>query len=574
MGDALEEDDLAGRPRLDQALDAHETIAVELGHEAKPELERTFVHGTTERDGTRGELVSASPGMMEPRTRPSLVGHALPLAAPEEEVRRQPAVDRFFHRRVRCEESDAIAERSSAPKGEVDLREDHAIGELYLRPRFGFVEEELPAFGVDHGDDSPERHRRREAGVSGEPVDDRRRIRDAGRLDDDRFRIEAEHAIESLEEGSVDRAADAARGEEMDVPVQRLEEMMIDPELPDLVHEHGQTARRRFPEQPREHGALAGAEKPRQEVNRNAEVSTYLPTSDTLVRMEPRFLIDTHVHLNNYHESTRRPTEENVHHLFATMDAVGIDHAVVITSYKVDVDRPSVEQLLEILSGDPRTTVFEGLRWRGDERTDLFSLEERIRDGIVRGIKLYPGYDLYPINDPSLESVFRIAAKHNVPVMIHTGDTYSRTAKVRMAHPLLVDDVAVDHPDVQIVMCHLGNPWFQDAAEVLYKNDNVFADISGLTLGKFTYELERYVAMRLKEMIAYMGNPGRQLMYGSDWPLVEMGPYLKFLDELKFTPEELDCIAWRTASRLFKIDVDALETRRAAASNARGSQTT
>lgn len=97
-------------------------------------------------------------------------------------------------------------------------------------------------------------------------------------------------------------------------------------------------------------------------------------------------------------------------------------------------------------------------------------------------------------------------------MIIHTGDTYSRTAKVRMAHPLLVDDVAVDYPDVKFVMCHLGNPWFQDAAEVLYKNDNVYADISGLTLGEFTYEFERYVAMRLKEMITYMGDPGKQLL--------------------------------------------------------------
>jgi uncharacterized protein len=272
--------------------------------------------------------------------------------------------------------------------------------------------------------------------------------------------------------------------------------------------------------------------------------------------MQPRFLIDAHVHLNNYHESKRRPTEENVKELFRAMEELRIDHAIVITSYKVDVDRPSVEQLVEILADDPRTTVVEGLRWRGQERTDLFGLEERIRDGLVRGIKLYPGYDHYPINDPSLESVFRIAEKHQVPVMIHTGDTYSRTAKVRMAHPLLVDDVAVDHPDVKIVMCHLGNPWFQDAAEVLYKNDNVYADISGLTLGKFTYDFERYVAMRLKEMIAYMGDPGRQLMYGSDWPLVEMGPYLKFLDELKFEGDQLESIAWGTAARLFKIDLE------------------
>jgi uncharacterized protein len=277
--------------------------------------------------------------------------------------------------------------------------------------------------------------------------------------------------------------------------------------------------------------------------------------------MKPRYLIDAHVHLNNYHESSRRPTNENVSDLLTKMDELDIDHAVVITSYKIDMDRPSVEELLEHLANEPRVTVVEGLRWRGDERTDLFTLEERIRDGLVKGIKLYPGYDLYPINDPSLETVFRIAAKHQTPVMIHTGDTYSRTAKVRMAHPLLVDDVAVDYPDVKFVMCHVGNPWFQDAAEVLYKNDNVYADISGLTLGEFTYEFERYVAMRLKDMIAYMGDPGRQLMYGSDWPLVKMKPYLKFLNELSFTAEQLENVAWRTAARLFRIDMEKVPAR-------------
>jgi predicted TIM-barrel fold metal-dependent hydrolase len=273
-------------------------------------------------------------------------------------------------------------------------------------------------------------------------------------------------------------------------------------------------------------------------------------------------LIDCHVHLNNYYTeegADRRPTEENVRRLWEAMAAHGVDHAVVLTSYLVDVDRPSVEHVLEILAEDPRTTVVEGLRWRSESRTDLFHMEERIRDGLVKGIKLYPGYDLYPINDPSLESVFRIAAKYDVPVMIHCGDTYARNAKVRQAHPLLVDDVAVDYPDVRFVICHLGNPWFQDTAEVLYKNDNVFADISGLTLGDFTYEFERYLVTRVKDMIAYMGDPSRQIMYGSDWPLVEMGPYVKFLDSLEFPEEARENIAWKTAEKLFKIDLAGLE---------------
>lgn len=283
-------------------------------------------------------------------------------------------------------------------------------------------------------------------------------------------------------------------------------------------------------------------------------------------------LIDAHVHLNNYHESDRRPTRENVERLFREMETHGVDHAVVITSYKADLDRPSAEEVIEALAADDRVTVVEGLRWRSGVRSDLWALEERIRQGFVRGIKLYPGYDRYAINDPSLESVFRIAAKFDVPVMIHCGDTYSKGAKVRQAHPLLVDDIAVDYPDVRFVICHLGNPWFQDTAEVLYKNDNVFADVSGLTLGAFTYDFERYIAKRVDEMIQFMGDPSRQLLYGSDWPLVEMGPYVKFLDALPLDAAARDAVAWRTAARLFKLPVQPAPTDRGGLPGTKGTE--
>jgi uncharacterized protein len=273
-------------------------------------------------------------------------------------------------------------------------------------------------------------------------------------------------------------------------------------------------------------------------------------------------LIDCHVHLNNYDETHSRPADEIAADLFAAMDENGVDHAIVLTSYKVNAHRPHVDEVIRVCGGDPRITIVEGLRWRDpDERTDLYNMETRIRDGFVKGIKLYPGYDRYAINDPSLESVFRIAEKHDVPVMIHCGDTYSKQAKVRQAHPLLVDDVAVDYPEVRFVICHLGNPWFQDAAEVLYKNDNVFADISGLTLGEFHYEFERYMVQRVRDMISYMGDPGKQLMYGTDWPLAGMRTYRRFFDSLELTADAREGIGWRTAASLFKIDTAALEAR-------------
>jgi hypothetical protein len=61
----------------------------------------------------------------------------------------------------------------------------------------------------------------------------------------------------------------------------------------------------------------------------------------------------SHVHLNNYHESTRRPTKEQVDDLLAKMDQYGVDHAVVLTCYRVDIDRPSVEEAIELLAENP-----------------------------------------------------------------------------------------------------------------------------------------------------------------------------------------------------------------------------
>ncbi len=59
-------------------------------------------------------------------------------------------------------------------------------------------------------------------------------------------------------------------------------------------------------------------------------------------------------------------------------------------------------------------------------------------------------------------------------------------------------------------------------------------------------------------MIAYMGDPGRQLMHGSDWPLVEMGPYVRFLDTLEFDGEARENVSWRTAAELFGVHLQAL----------------
>jgi uncharacterized protein len=138
------------------------------------------------------------------------------------------------------------------------------------------------------------------------------------------------------------------------------------------------------------------------------------------------------------------------------------------------------------------------------------------------------------------------------PLMIHTGDAFSHRAKIKYSHPLNVDDVAVDNPELKIVMCHIGNPWITDCQEILYKNKNVYADISGLIVGDFTLSGEIHYANKIKEILNYVDSP-HHLLYGSDWPISNMKSYTNFVQKLDLDKESFDLLMFKNAKNIFKI---------------------
>ncbi len=161
--------------------------------------------------------------------------------------------------------------------------------------------------------------------------------------------------------------------------------------------------------------------------------------------------------------------------------------------------------------------------------------EAIVAAGQVKALKAYLGYLHFPPDHPSYRPWYELAERHRLPVVFHTGDTWSPYAKVRFAHPLLIDDVAVDHPNVRFVLAHLGNPWLIDAAEVVYKNLNVWADLSGLLVGPaetFTdeerCEIREDLQIGVRRAFRYAERPTR-FVYGSDWPLAGMRVYRDFV---------------------------------------------
>ena len=108
-----------------------------------------------------------------------------------------------------------------------------------------------------------------------------------------------------------------------------------------------------------------------------------------------------------------------------------------------------------------------------------------------------------------------------------------------------MDDIAVDYPELKIVLAHLGNPWILDAAEVIYKNNqfgdgNVWADVSALFIREQADHYEKTgilddIRRKVRHAIAYSQRPDR-FLYASDWPVNEMPFYRDFVKDM--IPEE------------------------------------
>ena len=104
-------------------------------------------------------------------------------------------------------------------------------------------------------------------------------------------------------------------------------------------------------------------------------------------------------------------------------------------------------------------------------------------------------------------------------------------------------------------MCHFGNPFLAEAAAVLEKNPNVSADLSGLLGGAFeTGALNRaqagYMEM-LKAWLRYVGD-WNKFMFGTDWPLVNLAEYAKWVQTL--VPEnEWEKVFFDNANRIYQL---------------------
>ena len=263
-------------------------------------------------------------------------------------------------------------------------------------------------------------------------------------------------------------------------------------------------------------------------------------------------VIDCHVHVNHYSNESEDHLTENLEKLKTQMRRNRVDVSIILTSYKVVPGRPSTKAVVDAIRDSPNLFVVAGISYLNYTLNELDEIREFIKEGKVVGLKLYPGYEPFYPSDDRLNPVYRLAAETGVPVMIHCGDTYTPRGKVKFSHPLNVDEVAVDNPDVNFLICHLGNPWFRDTMEVVYKNANVYTDISGLVLGNFSDRFEKFVHRQLQEMLVYGAEP-EKCLYGTDWPISSMDSYIDFMESLNIPQREKDKMMFENAIKLYNL---------------------
>ncbi len=269
--------------------------------------------------------------------------------------------------------------------------------------------------------------------------------------------------------------------------------------------------------------------------------------------------VDVHLHLTRWWRDLERTAyrpdlDYTPRGLLAEMDRAGLDFGLVIQLFEAPTAAEALEEgraivaasggrLRPVATVDPTSggdTVAETLaRWDAEPR--------------LAGIKLYPGYRPFYPHDPRLDPVYEYAARRRVPVLLHQGDTLGGLGLVKFARPIEVDEVAGRFRDVAFVLCHFGNPWMEEAAEIVYKNPNVWADTSGFLAHPSAPYFDRMVARareRLLHAVVSVGSPER-ILYGSDWPLESLDTAVALVDRLDLPSADRAAILGGNARRLF-----------------------
>ena len=171
-----------------------------------------------------------------------------------------------------------------------------------------------------------------------------------------------------------------------------------------------------------------------------------------------------------------------------------------------------------------------------------------VEQGVIRGLKLHPPVQQFAPNDRIAYPLYEVFAQARLPVLFHTGHSGIGTGmpggggiRLKYGHPMLIDDVAVDFPDLPIILAHPSFPWQDEAISVCLHKPTVYIDLSGWSPKYFSPTLVQYANTLLKHKV----------LFGTDYPLLTPDRWLADFATIAIKDEVRPLILKENAVRLF-----------------------
>jgi hypothetical protein len=171
-----------------------------------------------------------------------------------------------------------------------------------------------------------------------------------------------------------------------------------------------------------------------------------------------------------------------------------------------------------------------------------------IATGGFRGFKLHPPLQQFHPNDKLVYPFYEVLAAAKMPVIFHTGHSGIGTGmpggggvRLKYGNPMDIDDVAVDFPDMPIIMAHPAFPWQDEAISVCLHKPQVYIDLSGWSPKYFSPILVQYANTLLK----------KKMLFGSDYPLITPDRWMSDFANISIKDEVRPLILRENAIRLF-----------------------
>ncbi|HKS45849.1 MAG TPA: amidohydrolase family protein [Amycolatopsis sp.] len=169
---------------------------------------------------------------------------------------------------------------------------------------------------------------------------------------------------------------------------------------------------------------------------------------------------------------------------------------------------------------------------RGEEGARL--AERLIVEGGVRGFKFHPNAMSFFPNDRKAYDLYEVLNAHRIPALFHTGQSGAGAGtrggggmRLKYSNPLHLDDVAVDFPDMPIVLAHPSFPWQEEALAIAVHKPQVHIDLSGWSPKYFPPILVQYANTLLRDKV----------LFGSDFPLITPDRWLADLEKIGIRDE-------------------------------------